>query len=332
MKTFEILFFVNKTYKFPKVIIITINYNQNQYTLDCVNSLLESDYPNFQILLIDNGSEKDNVVELENKLPADERLLLHKISANRGYVGGINYGLQEGKKLKPIYFLIMNNDTLIHQKAITNLVKTCKDYKNKAIVTGKVLYYNQPEIIQTTGTILTDKKMLKGYFIGEGEVDKEQYDMIAERDIIDDIFWLFPKALFDENGKYSEWFGFGYEQAEYALRAKTRGYKLVYTYKAKLWHLGNATVGMNVRNPYKTFWSLQGFLIFRYLFQKRGWFLKTYFTSWLVVFKSLSNDLLMIFLRRLEKKFGYVMLLSMLRFHLWLIWRIPYYKFVPRSI
>ena len=43
-----------------KVVVITLNYNQNDYTIKCINSLLNSNYNNFNILLIDNGSTEEN--------------------------------------------------------------------------------------------------------------------------------------------------------------------------------------------------------------------------------------------------------------------------------
>ena len=42
-----------------KVLIITLNYNQSEYTLKCIDSILMSDYDNFSILLIDNGSSEE---------------------------------------------------------------------------------------------------------------------------------------------------------------------------------------------------------------------------------------------------------------------------------
>ena len=146
--------------KFMKteVLIITLNYNQNDYTIKCVESILQSDYENHSILLIDNGSTNENYTELKNKLPVNEKVYLHRIKQNRGYVGGINYGLEEGAKLKPDYFLIMNNDTIIDKVAISELVRTCMDYNNQAIVTGKVYHYDEPQKIQHVGYSLKSKK------------------------------------------------------------------------------------------------------------------------------------------------------------------------------
>jgi GT2 family glycosyltransferase len=312
------------------VSIITINYNQNQYTLDCIGSLLKSDYKPFNIILIDNGSSPENFVRLKQYLPDDNRLRLVRIENNTGYVGGINTGLKEAlEKNKPDYFLIMNNDTLIESSAIRFLVHASKQYGQRSIVTGKVMDYYQKDRIQTTGTVVTDLKNLTGYFAGQGEEDRGQYDVICERDIIDDIFWLIPKGVIDDIGLYSNWFYFGYEQAEYALRAKRQGYKLVYTYMAKLYHKGNASVNPNTNTLFKTYWGTFGFLVFRYLFQKKRWFLRTYGKTLVVIF---SQMLIAVFNKNSRSKFGYVKLLALHRFHIWWLRRIPYNQSVPRRI
>lgn len=259
-----------------KVVIITLNFNQNQFTLECVRSLLESEYGNYQILLIDNGSTAENLSELEKLLPYDTRLILHKLTPNRGYVGGINYGLEIFGEHDPDYVLIMNNDTILDKGAVGELVRVCKEYHNKAIVSGKVYHYDRPGIIQDIGYCFTDEKYLFCKQIGLDETDSGQYDKEAERDLLDDVFWLFPYELYKEIGGYSNYFWFDYEQADFALRAKREGYKLIYAPHAKIWHKGSPSVGGRNLNPVLAYYSMQGALIYRYL-HLSGWHFIRYY-------------------------------------------------------
>lgn len=268
---------MNKTYKFPKVIVITINYNQNQYTLDCIQSILKSDYPNYKVLLVDNGSEQENVKKLGEKI--NNKVNLQKINPNRGYVGGINYGLEEGRKLNPDYFLIMNNDTIIDSRAISVLVNTCETYNNKAIVTGKVYHYDEPKKIQDIGYACANKITLTYKRLGHNQIDQGQYDKVSERDMLDDVFWLFPTQLYNEIGEYSKYFWVNAEQADYALRAKMTGYKLVFTPYAKLWHKGSVSIGGRDYNPKLAYWNVQSSLILRFLHLKKKHFIIFYFST-----------------------------------------------------
>ena len=259
------------------VIIITLNYNQNEYTLKCVESVLKSFFKDFLILLIDNGSTKKNYKELKKNLPNDKKLILKRIENNIGYVGGINYGLHEASLLDLDYFLIMNNDTIIDENGIKELVKTCKEYSNKVIVSGKVYHYDEPNMLQDVGIKFKNINSFAGKRLGTDEIDRGQFDFIEERDLLDDVFWLFPYSLYKEIGGYSPYFWFSAEQADFALRAKKNGYKLIFTPKAKLWHKGSVSIGGRERNPKLAYWHVQSNLIFRFLYLSKVEFLKHYF-------------------------------------------------------
>jgi hypothetical protein len=246
------------------VTIITINYKQNNYTIDCIKSILKSDYPNFKIVLIDNGPTNEDHENLKKRLPYDDRVLLVKSVDNIGYVGGVNLGLEIGSKYNPDYFMIMNNDTIIDEKAITELITTCKSYNNKAIVTGKVYEFDNPQVLQYVGSKLINNNILKYDFIESDSIDKGRFNHICERDMIDDIFWLFNKKLFSDIGYYSNDFWFNGESTDYALRARNNGYKLVYTPYAKIWHKGSLSIGGRDGNPRYAYLRTKASIILRY--------------------------------------------------------------------
>jgi GT2 family glycosyltransferase len=259
------------------VVLITLNYNQNNFTTKCIESILASDYKDFKILLVDNGSTSENYSKLGENLPVDDRLILYRVEKNKGYVGGINYGLIRGAELNPDYFLILNNDTILDKNAINELKYTCEKYKNKAIVSGKVYHYDEPNKLQDVGYTYKNKEALYFNRIGLNEEDNDQYDQIAERDMLDDVFWLFSAELYNKIGGYSPYFWFNAEQADFALRAKKEGYKLIYTPQAKLWHKGSVSIGGRERNPKLIYWHIQSTLIFRYIHLSKYQFFIQYF-------------------------------------------------------
>ena len=260
------------------IIIVTLNYNQNDYTIKCVASILRSKYEDYKLLIIDNGSDSKNYKKLKKSLPKDDRLILERIPDNRGYVGGINYGLKYGAQFNPDYYLIMNNDTIIEEKAINELVKSCEYYNDKAIITGKVYHYDEPNKIQDIGYIFEKEKTLQFKRIGLNEIDEGQFDQVAERDMLDDVFWLFPFKLYKEIGGYSTYFWFNAEQADFALRAKKNGYKLIFNPRAKLWHKGSVSIGGRDLNPKLAYYHIQSSLILRYLHLKKIHFINYFFS------------------------------------------------------
>lgn len=251
--------------KSRKVIVITLNFNQNEFTFKCIESLLDSDYPNFLVLLIDNGSTSENFQNLKVNLPIDNRLVLKRIEKNCGYVGGVNYGLSQGELYNTDYFLVMNNDTIIESCALTELVKTCSQYNDRAIVSGKVYHFDKPQMLQDVGYKFSNREMLLFTRLASDEIDKGQFDKVEHRDLLDDVFWLFPVGLYKEIKGYSSYFWFNAEQADFALRAKKVGYSLVYTPHAKLWHKGSLSIGGRLMNPRLSYYHIQSTLIFHHL-------------------------------------------------------------------
>lgn len=273
------------------VLIITLNYNQNEFTTNCVHSILSSNHEDFKILLIDNGSTQENYQNLKESIPHNDKLMIKRIEKNIGYVGGINYGLNEGSKMKPNYFLIMNNDTILDEDAISELVDMSVKFQNKAIVTGKVYHFDKPNVIQDIGYFYSNRNTLQFRRIGLNEVDNGQFDTISERDMIDDIFWLFPVKLYRLIGGYSPYFWFNAEQADFALRAKREGFKLVFTPMAKLWHKGSVSIGGRDRNPRLAYWHIQSSLILGFIhlnyFNFFLFFMKTFKSILITSFKAL---------------------------------------------
>ncbi len=247
------------------IVIITINFNQSNYSLSCLDSLLNLEYGNFIVLIVDNGSIFENYNELKSNLPDDPRIHLIPLEKNRGYCGGVNFALKEGIKYNPEYFLIMNNDTIIDKMAANELVQTCNKYNNKAIVSGKVYNYDEPKKIQQLGAVFISERFLRYKPVGLNEMDFGQHDQEKIRDMMDDVFWLFPLKLYHDIGGYSEYFWFNSEQADFALRAKKQGYSLVYTPEAKIWHKGSVSLGGRDYNPALAYWTVQSTLLLKFL-------------------------------------------------------------------
>lgn len=258
------------------VVTVLLNYNQNDYTVKCVESLLASDYLNHKLLLIDNGSTSENLTELERILPKDDRLIFISLKENIGYAKGTNYGMEEALKLDPKYFLILNNDTVIDKHAISELVKTSKKHDDKARVTGKVFHYDEPDMIQFIAYKLVGKKFLSYARLGRDELDQGQFDSLDVLDMMDDIFVLQPAEMYKNIGGYSRYLWVNGVNIDISLRAQKNGYKLAFSKNAKLWHKGSVSFGGRDMNPKLAYWNIQSKLTLRYLHLNKFRFFQFY--------------------------------------------------------
>jgi len=76
----------------PKVFVLTLNYNGKDLTIECVNSILKSEYKNFSVVVIDNGSTDGSVKALREKF--GNRIVILENQKNLGYARGFNVGLK----------------------------------------------------------------------------------------------------------------------------------------------------------------------------------------------------------------------------------------------
>lgn len=94
----------------PFVRVVVINFDGGQMTIDCLVSLLATDYPadRFEIVMVDNGSLDDVVERVRAELPA-VRIIesLH----NTGFAGGCNLGIRAEGDFDHI--ALVNNDATV---------------------------------------------------------------------------------------------------------------------------------------------------------------------------------------------------------------------------
>lgn len=224
---------------YPKVYAITLSYNRKEDTIECIESLKKMKYPNFKILVVENGSTDDSLQAIKNQFPD---ISVIEIKNNVGYARGFNTGLKYAYENGAEYFLILNNDTVVDPYVLNALVRVAERDDSVGFVSGKVYFYDQPEKLQTVGR-RSHPILLVHELVGREEHDHGQYDEMKEYDFLDDIFLLVRKRAYEDTGGYDPNFFLYYEETDWCARVRRAGYKLVYTPEAKIWHKHGKTTG-----------------------------------------------------------------------------------------
>ncbi|MFX0132345.1 MAG: glycosyltransferase family 2 protein [Candidatus Hodarchaeota archaeon] len=257
--------------KYPKVIVLILSYNGKYLLEDSITSYLANDYPNFQIAVIDNGSNDGTEEYVEKNFPVVKVVRTEK---NLAYSGGFNLGLKYAfKQDNADYVLVTNNDVKADKGVISELIKVARKDKKIGFVTGKVYYYDNPDILQTVGK-REDPILWNGGHIGNREKDNGQYEEISERFFADDIFTLVRKELYEEVGGYDTTFQFQSEEYDWQARAKKAGYKIMYTPYAKIWHKDSMTIGK--KSAFKAYYDARNPMLV-VLLHKSPQFFRRYF-------------------------------------------------------
>ena len=224
----------------PKVVIILVNYNGFTDTVDCLKSLKLVNYPNNEIIVVDNGSTV--VPDPEDIRYIRENALLLESNSNLGFSGGNNIGIKEALNLAADYILLLNNDTVVEPDFLIELVKVAEKKKNVGIVGGKIKYYSAPDIIWFGGGSYDDNS---GYVWHEryNQQDEGNTGDVIEQSFITGCLMLIPVGVIRKVGTLSEEFFLYAEDTEFSCRVRHAGYKLWFCENVVIYHKVSASTG-----------------------------------------------------------------------------------------
>ncbi len=220
----------------PKVFILILNWNQKDFTLDCLDSLENLTYPNYEIVLIDNASEDDSVAEIRKKFPS---LTLIESESNLKVTGGRNLGIRYLSDRDFDYLLFLDNDTVVAPDILEFMVEAMEKDSAIAAATGKIFFYEPDDVIWCAGGRV-DYYRFDIHLEGHGEKDKGQWDTERDVDTITGCFFMVRKTAVTALGGFDPIYVYG-EDSEWCLRAKKAGFRIVYQPAARIWHRVSAS-------------------------------------------------------------------------------------------
>ncbi len=280
-----------KTY--PKVIITILNFNKCMDTIECIDSLEKINYPNYEIVLVDNGS-KDNSAELfKAKYSSNPKITLLINNNNLGFTGGNNLAIRHFIKGGVDYFLLLNNDTVVEPGFLTQLVNVAEADDKIGIVGPKIYKFGSNDILFCAGT-KTIPFFGQPFLRGNGKKDDGRYDKVKAVDYISGTALLIKKNVIERIGLLDEKFFAYFEDWDWCIRARKHGFKCVYVPDAILWHKGSSTIGF--KSPLYYYYMTRN----RILFARKhlGWLKFLFlFSPYFITYRLLLPILMLLFRR-----------------------------------
>lgn len=273
-----------------KVAIIVINWNGWKDTIECLESIYQMDYSNFDVIVVDNASVDESIskikkycegkIELKSdffkyskevkplkivecgeeeiecaskiKNSNENRMItLIKNDKNCGFTGGNNIGISYAiDALNAEYILLLNNDAVVDPHLLNELIKAA--FSSSTCILGPTVYdyYNRIKI-QSAGVKLYPKL---GYqkILGLNEIDKGQFKEISAVDYVSGCALLAKSEVFNEIGLLDDDYFLYWEEVDWCFRANKAGYMIVHVPNAKIWHKGSVSSTCNDKIYYVT--------------------------------------------------------------------------------
>lgn len=217
-----------------EVTVVIPNYNGMAYLENCIVSLKKQKYQDYDIIVVDNGSEDGSA---EIPVLEDPQIRVIRLTRNFGFSRAANEGITASKTP---FILLLNNDTEVEGEFVAQMLSAIKKDERIFSVASKMLQLKDKDKIDGAG----DLYCALGWGFARGKGKKStRYDKNCEIFSACAGAAIYRKKILDEIGYFDE-FHFAYlEDLDIGYRAKIMGYKNVYEKDAIVYHVGSGYSG-----------------------------------------------------------------------------------------
>ena len=209
----------------PKVSVIIVNFNGKRFLKDCLDSVLYQTYPNYDVILVDNGSTDGSVEFVKKNYPKVE---LVKNEKNLGFATGNNVGIRKALSDPTVrYIALLNNDTKVDKDLLTELIKFSEkvDMVSSNVFPYDMMYKGESRDIELENTNKKGIEVLGPHGAAGLYSRKLLEDIKMDEDYFDSDFFMYA------------------EDVDLKFRARLLGYRCLFNPRAVVYHHIGGTAG-----------------------------------------------------------------------------------------
>lgn len=237
-----------------KVTLVIVHYKNSRDTLDCLKSLklINRNSIEVEILIVDNSQDFDvDKGFFQNLFTLD----ILKPERNLGFSEGNNIAITKALAGGSDYIVLLNNDTILSQDFLINLIDFSQKHPQAGLISPKIYFasgfeyhknrYSQKDqgkVIWYAGGKI-DWDNVYAQHIGVDEVDKGQFDISKETQFATGCCMFVKREVVEKVGLFDKNYFLYYEDVDYSLRVKKKGFKVFYTSSSLIWHKNASSSG-----------------------------------------------------------------------------------------
>ncbi len=221
----------------PLVSIIIITWNSEKHLQTCVHKLSTQTFYDFEVILVDNGSEDGALGGLHEKYPALD-LHIQRLSSNQGFALANNIGarLAHGQ-----WLALLNADAYPEPDWLEQLLRATEQNPEYISFSSRQIQFNEPHLLDGAGDAynISGLAWRNGYKLPSktyGLQKKEVFSPCAAAAL------YFREAFLKVGGFDEDYFSY-FEDVDLGFRLRLSGEKCLYVPEAVVYHVGSASTG-----------------------------------------------------------------------------------------
>ena len=226
----------------PKIAVIIVNWNSGALLERCLAALAQQTLPPQQILVIDNASQEEEVVDIEQRYP---RVCLIRQTKNVGFAVANNLGVRAAKEQD--WVALLNPDAFPEPQWLAALWQATQDHPDYAFFGSCLLRANVPYQLDGIGD---------AYHVSGLAWRQHHGHPVADTPLVaKEIFApcaaaaLYPRDIFLAAGGFDERYFCYYEDVDLAFRLRLLGYRCLFVPDAVVYHVGSGSTSPDSDAP-----------------------------------------------------------------------------------
>jgi len=213
------------------VSIIIPSFNSKDYLKICLKSIFENTKINFEVIVVEGGSNDDTVKFIKSKFKDKNELIIINLNKNTGPSAKRNTGI---KKARGKYLVFLDSDTIVDKNWLDENINLLE--KNPQFAGGqiKLLKMDQKDRFDTAGEKITSLGFLSER--ARSSKDHGQFDQVEPIFSGKTAAMIFKKEIVEKAGLFDSDYFIFWEEPDLCWRIWKLGYKVVYLPFGRVWH------------------------------------------------------------------------------------------------
>jgi GT2 family glycosyltransferase len=223
----------------PSVSVVIVNYNGRELLMQCLHTLLKTDYSNYDVIVVDNASTDGSATELKNSFGSNSRINIIENQKNVGHAEGCNIG---AKTAKGKYIVFLDSDIEFEDDHwLWELVKVMETDSSVGLAQAKIVLAQDKHRLDYVCVAVDALGTWAATYGSKKEVFNKNQEILAASSGC----CIIQKEVFNQIGGFDDDYFIYDDDTDLSLRARLTGYRVMFAASAVVIHRGGILRGVS---------------------------------------------------------------------------------------
>ena len=223
----------------PSVSLVVVNFNGKELLRKCLLTLSKTDYPNYEVVVVDNASTDGSLTEVRNSFGSDPRIKVVENNENVGHAEGCNIGAQ---KTNGRYLVFLDSDTEFNaDNWLWELVKLMETDASVGLAQAKLVLAEDNRCLDYVCVAVDALGTWAANYGSKEENLKENFEILAASAGC----CIVRREVFNQVGGFDADYFIYDDDTDLSLRVRLLGYRILFVPSAVVIHRGGVLRGVS---------------------------------------------------------------------------------------